>query len=151
MSIGSMIAQAREDQGLTQKDLAERLFVTRQAVSRWETGAVAPGIDMCKLIAITLGTPVTRLLEMPEDPSCQSCGMPVPTEELCGTEADGSRTEEYCTWCYQKGDFTSQETLEEVIEHTAPLMADSTGLSRDEAVSYLTTVLPLLRRWRQET
>ena len=38
---------------------------------------------------------------------CQSCGMPV-TEELLGTEANGEKNSDYCTYCYQKGAFTFQ-------------------------------------------
>ena len=60
------LAQARRERGLTQEELAARLFITRQAVSRWETGATEPGIDMIKLIARELDVPVTRLLDMPE-------------------------------------------------------------------------------------
>lgn len=39
------LAQTRRERGLTQEELAARLFITRQAVSRWETGATEPGID----------------------------------------------------------------------------------------------------------
>lgn len=68
------LAQARRERGLTQEELAARLYITRQAVSRWETGATEPGIDMIKLIARELEVPVMRLLDMPEH-YCQSCGM----------------------------------------------------------------------------
>ena len=36
---------------MTQSDLAGKVLVTRQAVSRWETGVTTPGVDMCKLLA----------------------------------------------------------------------------------------------------
>ena len=68
------LARLRRERGLTQEELARRLFITRQAVSRWETGATEPGIDMLKLIARELDVPVTALLDMPEH-YCQSCGM----------------------------------------------------------------------------
>ncbi|MDN0055512.1 helix-turn-helix transcriptional regulator [Collinsella ihumii] len=45
------LARLRRERGLTQEELARRLYITRQAVSRWETGATEPGIDMIKLIA----------------------------------------------------------------------------------------------------
>ena len=77
MALGATIAKLRQDRGLTQADLAELLYVTRQAVSRWETGETMPGIDMCKLIASTLEVPFSCLLEMPEWPVCQSCGLPM--------------------------------------------------------------------------
>ena len=45
MSIGSKLAQARKAANLTQEQLAERLGVTRQAVSRWESDAAYPETD----------------------------------------------------------------------------------------------------------
>ncbi|WP_338114504.1 helix-turn-helix transcriptional regulator, partial [Thermophilibacter provencensis] len=44
------LSRLRRERGLTQEELARRLYITRQAVSRWETGATEPGIDMIKLI-----------------------------------------------------------------------------------------------------
>ena len=93
MSIGEIISAAREAQGMTQSDLAGKVFVTRQAVSRWETGATTPGVDMCKLLAAALDVPVTRLLEMPPEPCCQSCGLPLDEETDYGSEADGTQSE----------------------------------------------------------
>lgn len=54
MKLNETISKARKRKGLTQEQLAQKLYVTRQAVSRWERGEVVPGIDMLKLIAITL-------------------------------------------------------------------------------------------------
>ena len=76
MSIGETISAAREAQGMTQSDLAGKVFVTRQAVSRWETGATTPGVDMCKLLAAALDVPVTRLLEMPRSPAARVVAFP---------------------------------------------------------------------------
>ena len=50
MKLNETIAKARKRKGLTQEQLAQKLYVTRQAVSRWERGEVVPGIDMLKLI-----------------------------------------------------------------------------------------------------
>ena len=54
MAINQKIAELRKTRHLTQEDLAARLYVTRQAVSRWENGETSPGIDMLKLLAVTL-------------------------------------------------------------------------------------------------
>ena len=51
MAIKDVLPQLRRDRGLTQQELAAKLYVTRQAVSRWETGETEPGIDMTKLLA----------------------------------------------------------------------------------------------------
>ena len=74
MKLNETISKARKRKGLTQEQLAQKLYVTRQAVSRWERGEVVPGIDMLKLIAITLEEPIVHLLDMPEH-YCESCGM----------------------------------------------------------------------------
>ena len=147
MSIGEVISAAREAQGMTQSDLAGKVLVTRQAVSRWETGVTTPGVDMCKLLAGALDVPVTRLLEMPPEPCCQSCALPLSNETDYGAESDGTKSEEYCTWCYPDGSFTGEESLDAFIEHNAPYVAEGIGISRDEAVSYLAVVLPTLKRW----
>ncbi|SDM40941.1 zinc ribbon domain-containing protein [Actinomyces ruminicola] len=150
MAIGEVIAEVRAAQGMTQDELAQRVMVTRQAVSRWETGATTPGVDMCKLLAAALDVPVTRLLEAPPGPHCQSCGMPIPKDEQHGNEIDGTKSEDYCAWCYQDGAFIGPETLEEVIEHSAPYMSEGVHITEDEAISYMTAVLPQLRRWKEQ-
>lgn len=80
MKLNETIAEARKRKGLTQEQLAQKLYVTRQAVSRWECGEVVPGIDMLKLIAITLEEPIVHLLDMPEH-YCESCGMMLSPDE----------------------------------------------------------------------
>ena len=65
MEVREAIAKARKDAGLTQEQLAGKLYVTRQAVSRWETGESEPGIDMRKAIAKELGVPAVSLLVLP--------------------------------------------------------------------------------------
>ncbi|MFR1640067.1 MAG: zinc ribbon domain-containing protein [Eggerthellaceae bacterium] len=142
MAIGDVLVRIRKERNLTQEDLARKLYVTRQAVSRWENGETTPGIDMCKLIAATCDVPVALLLEMPDGAYCQSCGMPFYQEKDHGTEADGSLSADYCSWCYANGAFLEDETLEELIERCAPFMAESCHITRDEAVSFMGACSP---------
>ena len=102
---------------------------------------------MSKLIAATCDVPVALLLEMPDGAYCQSCGMPFYQEKDHGTEADGSLSADYCSWCYANGAFLEDETLEELIERCAPFMAESCHITRDEAVSFMGALLPTLKRW----
>ena len=148
MAIKDILPQLRQERGLTQGDLAGKLFVTRQAVSRWERGETVPGIDMCKLISNVLEVPIARLLEMPEQPACQSCGMPLDDPDEWGFEADGSRTHVYCKHCYVDGGYRYDATMDEMIEHCAPYLSAHTGMPLDEAVSLMGVMLPLLERWR---
>ena len=82
MAFAEKLIAVRRAHHLTQEQLAAKLFVTRQAVSRWERGEVTPGIDMMKLIAAVTGEPLSHLLEMPEH-YCQSCGMILTPRRRC--------------------------------------------------------------------
>ena len=146
MAFAEKLIAVRRAHHLTQEQLATKLFVTRQAVSRWERGEVTPGIDMMKLIAAVTGEPLPHLLEMPEH-YCQSCGM-ILTPDDCGTDATGATTDHYCKWCYDHGKYTYDTTMEAMIEDCAPRLAQNTGMSLDEAVSLMGAVLPQLERWR---
>lgn len=148
MAIKDVLSRLRRERGLTQEDLAKKLFITRQAVSRWETGETAPGIDMTKLIAVTLGVPVTELLEMPEH-YCQSCGMMFTAPDQHGHEADGTEVKDFCRWCYDDGAYTYETTMEDMIEDCAPRMAEAMGWTVDESASLLGAVLPTLKRWKE--
>lgn len=135
MAFAEKLIAIRRAHHLTQEQLAAKLFVTRQAVSRWERGEVTPGIDMMKLIAAVTGEPLSHLLEMPEH-YCQSCGM-ILTPNDCGTDAAGAATDHYCKWCYDHGKYTYETTMEAMIEDCAPRLAQNTGMSLDEAVSLM--------------
>lgn len=150
MSTGETIAKLRQERGMTQAELAKKLFVTRQAVSRWENGDTTPGIDMLKLLAVALDAPVAQLVEMPDTPVCQCCGMYLSTEdaaERARHDAAGL-SDDYCVWCYHDGKL-HYDDMDEVIEQSAPYLAQSTGLSLDEAVSLMGAVLPELDRWKK--
>ncbi len=151
MALGTIIADIRKEAGITQEEMAHKLYVTRQAVSRWENGETTPGIDMVKLIAVTFGVPLERFFDMPMSYYCQCCSMPIPDPEIHGTETDGSHSTDYCKYCYDHGDFTAKNvTMDEFIEQTAPMEAEALGVSLDEAVSLMATLLPHLKRWQEE-
>lgn len=149
MAMSNIISGIREEKGLTQEQMARDLFVTRQAVSRWELGESTPSIDMVKLICVTYGVPLERFFEMPASYYCQCCSMPIPEPALHGSEADGSPSGSYCKFCYQNGQFTAADVdMDEFIEATAQLEADALGITREEAVSLMATLLPHLERWK---
>ncbi len=60
--MGKFICELRKENGLTQKDLAEKLNVTDKAVSKWETGRSAPDISLLSPLSETLGVTVVELL-----------------------------------------------------------------------------------------
>ena len=62
MAIGEKIAQARREKRLTQEELADRLGVSRQAVSKWESGAALPETDKLARLSGLLGVSCDYLL-----------------------------------------------------------------------------------------
>ena len=83
---------------------------------------------------------------------CQSCGMPL-TDEVLSTEADGSKNEEYCIYCYKDGTFTGDFTMEEMAEFCAQFVDEynkNTGqsLTREEYKQMLLQYFPNLKRWQ---
>ena len=79
---------------------------------------------------------------------CQSCGMPL-TEELLGTNADGSKNEEYCIYCYKDGKFLQNFTMDEMIEHCAQFVGE-VNKGREEYIGQMKMYFPHLKRWRKE-
>lgn len=75
--------------------------------------------------------------------------MPV-TEELLGTEANGEKNPDYCTYCYQKGAFTFPgATMEQMIEVCVPHMLEANpGDDGGPARAMMEGFLPSLSRWR---
>ena len=51
-----------------------------------------------------------------ENKICQSCGMPINSNEQLGTNKDGGSNIDYCKYCYEKGEFIDKVTMEEYIE-----------------------------------
>ena len=105
METKDIIFELRTKKGLSQEELAEKVFVTRQAVSRWENGETIPNIDTLKLLSQLFGVSINTLLGSPRELVCQCCGMLL---EDCTTsrETDGNFNEEYCKWCYVDGEYT---------------------------------------------
>ncbi|OUO87561.1 XRE family transcriptional regulator [Gordonibacter sp. An230] len=149
MAIKDTLIELRESSGLTQSEMAERLFVTRQAVSRWECGETKPGIDTLKLIATEFHVPVEALLDMPLQTVCQSCGMPLASPDLLGTEADGSPSERFCKWCYESGAYQGECTMQDMVEICVEHMATPDApFTESEARAYMEALLPALERWQ---
>ena len=61
--------------------------------------------------------------KQPQGPFCQSCGMPMQKDEDFGTNADGSKNEEYCKFCFVNGEFTEPDiTMDQMIEKVVGIM-----------------------------
>ncbi|MBD5554885.1 MAG: helix-turn-helix domain-containing protein [Roseburia sp.] len=60
---GSFVAQLRKEQGMTQKELAQKVYISDKAVSKWERGLSMPDITLLIPLSQTLGITVMELLE----------------------------------------------------------------------------------------
>ena len=90
-------------------------------------------------------------MEFTNQKFCQSCGMPLNESDDYGTEVDGSKSEHYCKYCYEKGTFTSEMTMEEMISFCASAMAEGNpGMSEDEAKEQMRQFFPILLRWKKD-
>ncbi|MBR2023195.1 MAG: helix-turn-helix domain-containing protein [Clostridia bacterium] len=105
MKTKDVIYALRTKKGLSQEELAEKIFVTRQAVSRWETGETTPNIDTLKLLSKLFDVSINTLLGSPRKLICACCGMPIDDCHI-SREKNGLFNEEYCKWCYADGEYT---------------------------------------------
>ena len=100
MEIRDILKNLREKSQLTQEQLAERIMVTRQAVSRWETGETQPNTEALKLLSREFDVSINTLLGSPRQLVCRCCGMKLSEDDLISREPDGSYNEDYCKWCH---------------------------------------------------
>ncbi len=105
MDTKDIILELRMKKGLSQDELAERVFVTRQAVSRWENGETIPNTETLKLLSALFDVSINTLLGSPRQMVCHCCGMSL-DDSTTSKEPDGLFNEEYCKWCYSEGEFT---------------------------------------------
>ncbi len=122
MKVKDILRNLREKNHLTQEQMAERINVTRQAVSRWETGMTQPNPELLKVLSREFGVSINTLLGSPRTLYCQCCGMPLSDESLISHEPDGSLNEDYCKWCYADGKFAydDKDTLLDFLVKTMP-------------------------------
>lgn len=79
---------------------------------------------------------------------CQSCGMPITSEDMYGTEKDGSQSTDYCKWCYKDGEFIDQVSMEEYIKMCSKF-GEQAGMTNQEMAAHCTKLFPTLKRWKQ--
>lgn len=146
MQTKDVIHSLRTEKGLSQEELAEQVFVTRQAVSRWETGETIPGIDTLKQLSIFFDVSINTLLGSPRQLICQCCGMPL-DDAVMSREPDGARNEEFCQWCYANGAFAYHD-LAELIDFLTGSMANEFW-PPEQVRAYLEEHLPKLGYWQK--
>ena len=105
MNPKDVLLELRTKKGLSQDELAEKVYVTRQAVSRWENGETIPNTETLKLLSKLFDVSINTLLGSPRQMVCHCCGMSL-NDATTSKELDGIFNEKYCKWCYSDGAFT---------------------------------------------
>lgn len=147
MKTKEIIKNLREKHNLTQDELAEHLMVTRQAISRWETGETEPNTETLKLLSKEFNVSINTLLGSPVQLICQCCGMPLSEDEMISKEKDGTFNEDYCKWCYTNGEFV-YKTKESLIDFLLKHMPNPDNISEEERRKQFNSYLSTLKYWR---
>ncbi|MBQ6402149.1 MAG: helix-turn-helix domain-containing protein [Firmicutes bacterium] len=146
MDTQNVIYELRTKKGMSQDELAEKVFVTRQAVSRWENGDTVPNTETLKLLSREFDVSINTLLGSPRQLICQCCGMPLDDSNI-SREKDGSFNEDYCQWCYADGNYTYSD-MDDLIEVCIPHMTGQ-GFTEEQARAYMKEKLPELNYWKK--
>jgi hypothetical protein len=86
--------------------------------------------------------------KIPKGPFCQSCAMPMEKEGQFGTNADGSKNDEYCSYCFKNGKFTEPEiTLPQMIAKVSRIMSEMK--MPEILIGQVKTFIPKLKRWQK--
>ena len=144
METKEILLKLRTKKGLSQDELAEKIYVTRQAVSRWENGETTPNTETLKLLSKLFDVSINTLLGSPRELICQCCGMPL-EDSVISKEKDGDFNEDYCKWCYADGEYM-YSNMDDLIEVCVKNMV-SEEHSETEVRSYLKATLPKLNYW----
>ncbi|MBQ4545763.1 MAG: helix-turn-helix domain-containing protein [Oscillospiraceae bacterium] len=146
MDTKDVILELRTKKGLSQDELAEKVFVTRQAVSRWENGETVPNVETLKLLSKFFDVSINTLLGSPRELICQCCGMPLEDSNI-SREADGFLNEDYCKWCYADGEYMYHD-MDELIEVCVKTMSNE-HFTAEQVREYMKNMLPSLNYWKQ--
>lgn len=144
METKEILLKLRTKKGLSQDELAEKIYVTRQAVSRWENGETTPNTETLKLLSKLFDVSINTLLGSPRELICQCCGIPL-EDSVISKEKDGDFNEDYCKWCYADGE-NMYSNMDDLIDVCVKNMV-SEERSETEVRSYLKATLPKLNYW----
>lgn len=145
METKDVLFKLRTEKGISQDELAKKVYVTRQAVSRWENGETVPNTETLKLLSGFFGVSINTLLGSPRELVCQCCGMPL-EDSFISKEPDGSFNEEYCKWCYSDGEF-KYKSIEQLIDFCVEHMA-SENWPKEQVRAHMEAVVPNLKHWK---
>ena len=147
MDTKTVIYELRTKHGLSQDELAQKVLVTRQAVSRWENGETVPNTETLKLLSNVFEVSINTLLGSPRKLFCQCCGMPL-EDSIISKQSNGELNEEYCKWCYSGGQFaypSKEALLDYLVEH----MPNPDNSQNEERRTQFDLYLSQLKHWKK--
>ena len=147
METKDVILELRTKKGLSQDELAGKVMVTRQAVSRWENGETIPNTETLKLLSKEFNVSINTLLGAPRKLICQCCGMPLEDDGIIGHNSDGTLNEDYCKWCYADGTYT-YSNMDDLIDVCAKNMSNE-NFTEEQVRDYMKNLLPKLDYWKR--
>ncbi|MBD5460788.1 MAG: helix-turn-helix domain-containing protein [Lachnospiraceae bacterium] len=147
MDTKNIILELRTKTGLSQEELAEKVLVTRQAVSRWENGETTPNTETLKLLSKVFDVSINTLLGSPRKLICQCCGMPLDDSSI-SKDPDGTFNEEYCKWCYTDGKYI-YKSIEELTDFLVEHMSNESW-TPEQARAFFEAQLPQLNHWNKQ-
>lgn len=146
MQTKDVILELRTKHGLSQDELAQKVFVTRQAVSRWELGETTPNTETLKLLSQLFDVSINTILGSPRRLICQCCGMPL-EDSIISRNNDGTLNEDYCKWCYADGTYT-YSNMDDLIDTCVKHMVGA-ECTEEQARAYMKEQLPHLDYWKR--
>lgn len=134
METKDILKAIRTKHHLTQDDMADKLFVTRQAVSRWENGDLTPKIETLKQISITFDVSINTLLGSPRKLICQCCGMPLDEDDMISREVISISTRTIANGVTRMGSLFIKRWMIFLISWSLICQMTPTPLSRPELI-----------------
>jgi len=143
MNLNQKIEKIRKQSELTQNDFAKKLYVTRQAVTRWENGETTPTIDTLKAIINLFNVDANELFD--NSYVCQSCGRQLESVDDLGTNVDKTISVEYCNPCMSGGELYPANSFDEWVDLCLQYFDNPTEETKEQFRQQLLT----LKRWNK--
>lgn len=83
-----------------------------------------------------------------EQTICQSCGMPITSEDLLWTNKDWTINHDYCKYCYENWEFIDKVSMEEYIDMCSQYWVQA-WMTNEEMKAHCTKLFPTLKRWKK--
>lgn len=91
---------------------------------------------------------INKMESKTEHKICQSCAMPMTSDDLYGTNKDGSTNYDYCKYCYDNGEFIHKVSMEEFVDMCSRF-GEQAGMTNEQMKEYCSKIFPTLKRWKK--